>query len=142
MTKRLTTSVLATAALLAGLLAGGAPAAVSAPYPGSVGTDANTSVPDTVQDGSRAHITVRVSADGSARALAGAKPKGTVKVTVRRNAGGYSFSDSAGYHGGKVVFTTGKLTKNGKYSVSVRFVPKEGSVYKGSHDTDSFRVVG
>ena len=69
-----------------------------------------------------------------------ATPKGQVTVKVRRSAGGYKFTDSPNYRGGKVCFTTTKLDKRGKYIVYAVFDRKPGSKFKDSDNRTTFNV--
>ena len=132
--KRMIIAAPASVALVAGLVAGPSPLATAAPYPGTVDTNTSVSAPASVDRGDSARITVRVSSAGDAR------PKGTVTVTVKRKKGGYTFSDTKSYRGGKIAFRTGALNKRGAYVVRAKFDAKPQSVFKDSSDSTSFRV--
>ena len=69
-----------------------------------------------------------------------ATPRGNLRFTVTRKGGGYSFGKTIPYGGGKMCVVTGKLNKTGSYSVRVAFVPKNGSIFNPSSDSDGFKV--
>jgi hypothetical protein len=123
-----------TAALMGGGLVGLSSEAANAvcdSYTGCPDTSAKVSAPGSVKQGRRAEICVSVRTNGNG------KPKGRVSVSVERNAGGYSFSDSQRYDG-RTCFTTTQLNKLGNYTVSARFV---GNDFRNSNDSATFKVV-
>ena len=69
-----------------------------------------------------------------------AQPTGTVKIVVRRAAGGAKFKGTFAYSGGVVKFKTGKLTKPGKYKVKVKYKPTPNSVFQKSKAKSNFKV--
>lgn len=122
------------AAGLAGVSASPASAACSS-YSGCVKTSTKASAPSKVTKGGKATVC------GSVRAVASnATPRGTLRFTVSRQGGGYSFAKSVPYSGGKMCAVTGKLRKTGSYSVRVAFVPKNGSIFNPSADSAGFKV--
>lgn len=134
--KRLIIGLAATTLMSGGLAAVSAEAANAAcPYTGCVETYTKVSAPDTVPQGQRARICVKVTTGGSGR------PKGRVTILVQKSVGYYHFTDSSPYDGGRECFTTTRLNKLGKYVVKANFDRKAGSGFKDSDQRTTFRVV-
>jgi hypothetical protein len=123
--------------LAAGLVAfsGSAQAAPECPYSGCVHTGTKADSPGQVKQGHRADFCVRVTTDGNGR------PRGTVEVTVKRESGGFKWSNGRGYNDAKECFTTPKLTQRGAYTIHAQFVGKDGSGFRNSNDDANFKVV-
>jgi hypothetical protein len=117
-----------TAALLicAGLVAGSTTAAQADPYPGTVRTSTAISGKTVIKLGKRAVVKVRVSAAGNPR------PRGKVKLTVDPQRGGVTFSLTKAYVGNRVTFRTPTLMKRGAYTLTAKYIPPSGSVFKPS----------
>lgn len=130
---RLATLLLALVLAAAGLVGVAGPAAAACPYAACIATTTKISAPNSVKQGAKVTVTVKVSVAGNAQ------PRGRVTVTIN-GPGGYSFSDSVSYDGGRVSVTSSKLKKPGKYKISARFSPDPGTVWKASHDTDGVTV--
>ena len=130
-------SALLMAAGLVGFTSGSASADCTA-YTGCVNTTTEVNAPNRdISQFNVARIRVRVSPNAG-----NAQPTGEVKVVVRRNRDGkVYYRETKAYEGGKVVFITLELTKRGKYTVTARYIPTNGSVFNRSTDTDTFRVV-
>ena len=118
-------------------LSGGAAQADCTAYTGCVNTNTKVNAPNRdVARGNVARIRVRVQPTSG-----NVQPTGEVKVVVRRNKDGQVYyRETKAYEGGKVVFISSALNKTGKYTVTARFIPTEGSVFNSSSDTDTFRV--
>ena len=119
-------------------LSGGAAQADCTAYTGCVNTNTKVNAPNRdVAQNNVARIRVRVSPTAG-----NAQPVGEVKVKVRRNRDGkVYYRETKAYEGGKIVFISPELAKRGKYTVTARFIPMNGSVFNSSSDTDTFRVV-
>ncbi|MDN4174531.1 hypothetical protein QWY28_16340 [Nocardioides sp. SOB77] len=124
-----TLSLLAASVLVTAGLAATAPAAVAEPYPGTVFTACDIGGRANVPDAKpRPRSTVHVKTAGTA------SPAGTLKVTYLRMKGGYKSKQSVAYSGRSKGFAGPRLAKRGRYKVSVRFVPRAGSVWKPCSD--------
>jgi hypothetical protein len=130
-------SAILMAVSLVGFSAGAAQADCTA-YTGCVNTDTKVNAPnDDVARHNIARIRVRVEATAG-----NAEPSGEVKVVVRRNRDGQVYyREKKAYEGGKIVFISPELHKLGKYTVTAKYKPTDGSVFNSSSDTDTFRVV-
>ena len=121
----------------AGLVGVSAPPASAAcsSYSGCVKTTTKASAPSKVAKGRKATVC------GSVKAVASnATPRGSLRFTVSRKGGGYSFGKTIPYGGGKMCVVTSKLSKTGSYAVRVAFVPNKGSIFNPSSDSAGFKV--
>lgn len=129
--------------LITALLMGAGLVGVSAPpasaacssYSGCVKTSTKASAPSKVTKGRKATVCGNVKAVAS-----NATPRGSVRFTVTRNGGGYSFGKTVPYSGGKMCVVTSKLKKTGSYTLRVAFTPNKSSIFNPSSDTDGFKV--
>lgn len=135
--KKLTASLMVGFVTAASLLfISNASPASAAPYPGTVATSTALGVKkDVVPKGGRNFFTTKVSSVGS-----GGTPKGSVKFTVTKRNGAVSFAATKSLTDGTAQYKTPKLTSKGKYTVVVKYMPKDGSVWKKSSAEASFSV--
>lgn len=130
--KRMFSSVALTA-LIVGLIAVlPGHVATADPYTGTVKTNTNAWGKDTTV-GKRIVTRARVKSGNGT-------PKGALRVFYKRNKGGYKKSKAFTYYGGKRKMVGRKLTKPGKYTITVRYLPKYESVWQPSTDTYTMRV--
>lgn len=131
--KRLVAAV-ATATLLplGALTLTAAPASADCPYSGCVSTAPKTKVPDEVKAGKPAKVKFQIATTGNV------KPKGTVIVVIKRD-GKVVSKEELPYKGGALTYKSDGL-KKGSYSVKIKFVPKDGSIYAPSSESHDFTV--
>lgn len=104
------------------------------PYPGTVSTTTTATFPKSIRKGHKITIKAVVRASGS-------PPSGTVTFVVRREEGNApKYKKSKSYTGSQRAYTTPKLTKRGRWLVTVKFTPRAGSVYKPSKTDGVFTV--
>jgi hypothetical protein len=111
-----------------------AQAAPDCPYTGCVNTNAQVDSPGKVARGGRAKICVHVGTDGNGQ------PEGSLDITVKRDKGGYQFSDGRKYNDFKECFTTTRLQQLGGYSIKAHFEAKDGSAYRNANSGGDFKV--
>jgi hypothetical protein len=134
--KKSIVSLLATILMAAGLVAGGfasTPAAAD-PYPGSVITNCKVTAKDRVQ-GDTGRIKALVNVPGSK-----IKPKGPIKVIVRRVGGGFRQVFSKTTKGKLERFTTKRLVKKGTYRVKLKYRPAADSQFVRCTEKTVFSV--
>ncbi|WP_372730133.1 hypothetical protein [Nocardioides sp.] len=130
--KRMFSSVAVTA-LIVGLVAVlPGSTATADPYTGTVPTTMNAWGKD-IKKGQRVVTRANVKSGNG-------QPKGTLRVFYKRNKGGYNKSKAFTYRGGKRTMQGKKLNKPGKYTISVRYLPKHESVWQSSSDSYTLRV--
>lgn len=127
--KKLFVGLFATLLMGAGLVGVTPGSAVAAcPYTGCVTTSTDAGGPHRLASGHRPRTVVKVSAAGNP------KPSGSLRVTYERVKGGFSETITKGYSGGVERFRGPVLKKEGRYTVTVKFVPGSNSVWKKSAD--------
>ena len=109
-------------------------ATAACPYTGCVVTSTDINGVHHVKRHHRQTFNVKVTTAGNGA------PRGRVTVKVKLNKGGFSYIDSHKYNGGKEFFTTPKLHKRGKYTITAIFDRKAGSKWTDSDNTAAFRV--
>jgi hypothetical protein len=132
MTKRFTLAALSALALIAGLVAGPAAVAGDPPYPGTVTTTTTVKAPSAIKSGKTATINVTVKSRGSG------EPEGRLTISVE-GPGGFDRTGHLRYNGRTVHYSTGKLSKPGKYKVTAVF-DGEDSVFRNSRATATITV--
>lgn len=111
------------------------PSAQADPYTADIKTRCSVSTPSVIKVGHRVKVRVRVRANGNA------KPKGTVKITVRRTTGKFIMRKKiVKYRGHAVRVRTRKIHRPGRYRVKVRFRSGESPHFKSCSASTSFRV--
>jgi len=68
------------------------------------------------------------------------EPKGTVRLVIKREGGGFFKARNVYYGGATTTIVGPKLSRNGTYTATVRFIPKAGSAFQGSHDRKALKV--
>ena len=133
--KKLIAAIFAAVLMTAGLVSfTSAPATAACPYTGCVRTDTEVSGPNVLNRGTKPRLTLTVTTNGNA------KPRGWVRLVIRRNAGGFSTVRNV-YYGGETKVVIGpELNKLGTYTVAARFTPADGSAFKPSFDRKNIRV--
>lgn len=129
-------AVLATTALMAVGLVGfsGAPAqSADCPYTGCFDTNLNIRGPISIRRHHRATYKIAVLS-GNAR------PRGTIKLTVKRNKGGFSWTRVVRYKGKFTRITTPRLHRKGRYTVVGRYRPAANSPFESSGELVTLRV--
>ena len=136
--KKIATSLLVALLMTAGLLTVTATSAqaVCTRYAGCVDTRTLASGPKVVAKNRRPTVCGQATSVGST-----IKPFGSLRFTVTRNRGKYKFSKTVPYYGGKTCVRTRKVKKTGGYTLHVAFVPRNGSLFNSSSDSDGFDVV-
>lgn len=131
--KKLIIGLFAAILMSAGLVAFSGSTATADPYPGTVDTTTQTNA-NNVRQGRKATVRTDVFTAGNGT------PKGHLDIVVKRDAGGFVFRTTRWYDGTTDVVQTPKLKKKGRYTVSARFDARDGSVFKNSSDSTTFRV--
>ncbi|MCD4533738.1 hypothetical protein LRP67_06555 [Nocardioides sp. cx-169] len=135
--KKLIVGLLAAFLMASGLVAfSGTSATAACPYTSCINTNTALGGPASVRKGKKATFNIKVTAKRGT-----AKPVGRIKVTIKKNGGGYSQVVNKSVSGARSVkAATRKLTKVGTYTVTVKYTPKAGSVFKASTKKKTFRV--
>lgn len=138
--KKLIASAVTTALLGFGataVTAGSAGAAdcPNGPYSACVATSSVTKAPANVRVGNRVRVKFAAVTSGNIA------PRGTIKVVVKKRGGGAVSTKTRAYTGGTVKVRSSRLRQRGNYIVKVRFIPAAGSIFAGSRDRDTFRVI-
>lgn len=123
--------LLATALAFSGLVAISSGTATASPYPGTVSTHSKVAVKHKKSHKKHLRPTIRVTTSGNATV------KGVVRIrAINRNGRirTYSF-----VYSGNHAYTLPRLPR-GIYKIKVTFVPKSGSVFKGSTGSSTHRV--
>lgn len=134
--KKLIAAIATLALMTLGLVAvSGGAASAGTEYPGTVDTSTVASG-NNVKKGSRVKTKVNVTSASDAPEV------GSVKITWKRVNGGFSKTITFEYAGGGAqTFTGPKLRKRGKYKGTAKYIPNDGSIFKSSSDTYTFKVV-
>jgi hypothetical protein len=109
--------------------------AVCTSYAGCVDTETTASGPKVVKRRKKATVCGTTTAVAS-----NVKPSGDLRFVVTRNRGKFSFQKRVPYFGGKMCIRTKKLKKTGGYTVHVKFVPGNGSLFNPSSGSHGFDV--
>lgn len=134
--KRLMIGLIATTLMALGLvgISESASSAACPSYTGCVPTRTYVSAKSPVAKHHKGKVCVAVWTAGSG------KPKGRVTIAVFRSAGGFGWSMTKRYRGGKTCVTTPRLHKKGQYLARGTFYPYAISVFGPSRNVDTFRV--
>lgn len=133
--KKLIAAIFAAVLMAAGLVtvSGGA-ATAACPYTGCVATDSDVSGPNILKRGNKPRLTITVDTNGNA------DPRGTVRLIIKRDNGGFFFTRNVYYSGETKTIIGPDLNKLGRHTVTIRFIPRDGSPYKRSSDSKIIRV--
>jgi len=112
----------------------GGSAIAACPYTGCVSTNTVVFGDTSLERGDRPVSHVKVKTDGNAT------PKGSIKMIYDRVKGGFHRTKTVDYNGGKIQVVGPRLKKLGRYIVTAKFIPNEGSVFGRSSDSYSLRV--
>lgn len=133
--KKLIAAIFAAVLMSAGLVSfTGAPATAACPYTGCVKTNAQVTAPRVIKRGDRPKIRVVVRTKGNANA------RGIVRITIKRNGGGFTQIRNKAYNGTPRTVLGPNLRKPGRYTITIRFIPRPNSAFKGSVDTRTLTV--
>lgn len=104
--------------------------AQAAPYPGTVKTSSKISAPSSVKEGKSFTVKATVKG-GSSSAVAG-----KIRISFK----GKTVTKTVSRGTTSVKFKAPKVSKTKSYTVSVKFTPKSGSVYKASSASKKVKV--
>lgn len=133
--KKFITAILAAALMSFGLVGVSSGSATAAcPYTGCIATETSISGPAVLKRGTHPKFRVAVETNGNA------EPRGTIKLIIKRKAGGFYQARTAYYGGEPKVLVGPKLWKRGGYIVTAKFIPRPGSPWARSSDSLGLKV--
>jgi hypothetical protein len=134
--KKFTTGVIVAIFMAAGLVAAaGTTATAGDPYPGSVPTQTTATYKAVVKHCHHQEGEVSVTAAGNAM------PTGRLRFTFTHAGGSPSHSKTVPYHGGVVRYrSSAGLCTRGRWTMTVTYLPRPGSIYQSSSFHAEFRV--
>ncbi|WP_134739904.1 hypothetical protein [Nocardioides sp. 503] len=132
--KKLIVGLLASFLIASGLVAfTGSPSTAACPYTGCIATSSSITGPKSVKQNTAPKFKINVRANGNAR------PRGSVKVTVKGP--GVNNTRTTSFTGSPKSVKGPRLRKAGRYTVTMVFTPAKNSVWKGSRDSYKLKVV-
>ncbi len=102
---------------------------------------ADVSIPRLIELGASVPVTITIAPEFAKSAARAVRPKGTVRVIYKRNAGGFFKARNVYYSGRTKTIRSPRFTKLGRHTVTIRFIPRKGSPYRRSSDRVRVNVV-